>query len=185
VHAERGANGTRGPSLHKIRQCQTCRTVSVQVRVHGPVVKSTAKRHSFVLKQIWNRDVNAARNIGFLFWFIRVYGRRPPSLSPRRGALEPLLANRPELSDENLAELLCLIINRLPLNGRPDLQKLSTRIGLDTSPDLIMFITQRRQALEQMVDAEVVVVNNKDALDDNHLDFRYALGLGCQVQFAY
>jgi hypothetical protein len=92
--------------------------------------------------------------------------------------LEPIVANRPDLEDEHLAELLCLTINRLPLDGRPTLQRLKRRIDLDNSPALSMFVTQRRQALEQMVDAEVVVVNNKDALDENHLDFRYALGIG-------
>jgi hypothetical protein len=92
--------------------------------------------------------------------------------------LEPILANRPDLADEHLPELLCLLINRLPLHGNPILQKLKARIHFDNTPDLIMFTIQRRQALEQMVGAEILVVNNKDALDDEHLDFRYALGLG-------
>ena len=46
--------GRKGPALYAVRQCKYCRT-------------------------IWNRDVNAARNIGFVFWWLRTHGGvRPP-----------------------------------------------------------------------------------------------------------
>ncbi|KAK9360313.1 hypothetical protein V1504DRAFT_153922 [Lipomyces starkeyi] len=43
IHAQRNANGDKGPSLHPVLFCNKCHTV-------------------------WNRDVNAARNIAWIFW---------------------------------------------------------------------------------------------------------------------
>ncbi|KAK9491579.1 hypothetical protein V1508DRAFT_203853 [Lipomyces doorenjongii] len=54
IHAQRNANGDKGPSLHPVLFCNKCHTV-------------------------WNRDVNAARNIAWIFWWLRVHsGGRPP-----------------------------------------------------------------------------------------------------------
>ncbi|KAK9359735.1 hypothetical protein V1504DRAFT_476706 [Lipomyces starkeyi] len=54
IHGQRNANGDKGPSLHPVLSCNKCHTV-------------------------WNRDVNAARNIAWIFWSMRVHsGRRPP-----------------------------------------------------------------------------------------------------------
>ncbi|KAJ8102065.1 hypothetical protein POJ06DRAFT_76308 [Lipomyces tetrasporus] len=54
IHAQRDANGAKGPSLHPVLFCNKCHTV-------------------------WNRDVNAARNIAWIFWWMRVHGEgRPP-----------------------------------------------------------------------------------------------------------
>ncbi|KAK9366104.1 hypothetical protein V1509DRAFT_611902 [Lipomyces kononenkoae] len=54
IRAQRHANGAAGPSLHAVVYCHKCHTV-------------------------WNRDVNAARNIGWIFWWMRVHGgERPP-----------------------------------------------------------------------------------------------------------
>jgi hypothetical protein len=91
--------------------------------------------------------------------------------------LEPILVDNPKLEHDDLTELLCFTINRLPLDGRPTLQQLKARIDLDNSPALSMFVTQRRQALELMVGAEIMVCGNENELDDGHLDVRYALGL--------
>jgi len=91
--------------------------------------------------------------------------------------LEPILADNPHLKDDDLVELLCLTINRLSLVGRPALQRLKARIDLDNSPVLSVFVAQRRRSLELMVGAEIVVCNSQNDLDDDHLDFRYALGL--------
>jgi hypothetical protein len=60
VRGERSASGRAGPCLHSVRYCQTCWT-------------------------IWNRDVNAARNIAFMFWWLRGHaGELPPRFRPRR-----------------------------------------------------------------------------------------------------
>ena len=54
VRGERDANGHAGRSLYAVKRCKVCRT-------------------------IWNRDVNAARNIGLVFWWLRSHGgSRPP-----------------------------------------------------------------------------------------------------------
>ena len=46
--------GCKGPALYAVKQCENCRTV-------------------------WNRDVNAARNIALVFWWLRTHGGvRPP-----------------------------------------------------------------------------------------------------------
>ncbi|KAK9315007.1 hypothetical protein V1524DRAFT_476985 [Lipomyces starkeyi] len=51
---KRKANGDKGPSLHPVLFCNKCHTV-------------------------WNRDMDAARNIAWIFWWMRVHnGRRPP-----------------------------------------------------------------------------------------------------------
>ncbi|KAK9387002.1 hypothetical protein V1515DRAFT_94729 [Lipomyces mesembrius] len=53
IRAQRDANGAAGASHHSL-YCHKCHTV-------------------------WNRDVNAARNIGWIFWWMRVHGGgRPP-----------------------------------------------------------------------------------------------------------
>jgi hypothetical protein len=52
VREQRDTYGNRGPSLHAVRHCKTCHTV-------------------------WNRDVNAARNIAWVFWWLRCFGCRP------------------------------------------------------------------------------------------------------------
>ena len=43
--------------------------------------------------------------------------------------LEPLLAARPELNINGMAELICMKIDKLPLDGRDDFRGLATRIG--------------------------------------------------------
>ncbi|KAK9433214.1 hypothetical protein V1505DRAFT_363489 [Lipomyces doorenjongii] len=54
IRAQRNANGDKGPSLHPVLFCNKCHTV-------------------------WNRDVNAARKIAWIFWWLRVHsGGRPP-----------------------------------------------------------------------------------------------------------
>lgn len=92
--------------------------------------------------------------------------------------LEHILADNPEYKHDDLVELLCLTINRIPLDGRPALQRLKARFDLDNSPVLSVFVTQQRQSLERMVGAEIVVCGSESELDDDHLDVRYALGLG-------
>ncbi|KAK9369805.1 hypothetical protein V1509DRAFT_645536 [Lipomyces kononenkoae] len=59
IHAQRDTNGAKGPSLHSVLYCHKCHTV-------------------------WNRDVNAARNIAWVFWWMRVHGGgRPPGFGRR------------------------------------------------------------------------------------------------------
>ena len=87
--------------------------------------------------------------------------------------LEPILVDHPELKHDELVEFLCLAINRLPLDGSPQLKTM-----IDKSPVLSTFIAQQRQSLELMVNAEIVVCGSMDELDDDHLDICYALGLG-------
>ncbi|KAK9389697.1 hypothetical protein V1515DRAFT_642597 [Lipomyces mesembrius] len=54
IRGQRNADGAKGPSLHPVLYCNKCHTV-------------------------WNRDVNAARNIAWIFWWMRVHsGQRPP-----------------------------------------------------------------------------------------------------------
>ena len=92
--------------------------------------------------------------------------------------LDPILADNPEYKHDDMVELLCLTINRIPLDGRPALQRLKIRVDLDNSPVLNEFVTQQRQSLERMIGADIVVYGNENELDDDHLDVRYALGLG-------
>jgi len=49
MRGQKDAAGRAGPSLHSVRYCQMCHTV-------------------------WNRDVNAARNIAWVFWWMRTHG---------------------------------------------------------------------------------------------------------------
>jgi hypothetical protein len=60
VRGERSVSGRAGPCLHAVRYCKGCRT-------------------------IWNRDVNAARNIAYSFWWQRGHaGELPPRFRRRR-----------------------------------------------------------------------------------------------------
>jgi len=70
VHGERSANGSKGPPLHAVRYCVDCNT-------------------------IWHRDVNAARNIARMFWWLRCCpDSLPPLVSPpSRDGMEEATSN--------------------------------------------------------------------------------------------
>ncbi|KAK9311244.1 hypothetical protein V1524DRAFT_419167 [Lipomyces starkeyi] len=54
IHGQRNANGDKGQSLYPVLFCNRCHTV-------------------------WNRGVNAAQNIAWIFWWMRGHSeRRPP-----------------------------------------------------------------------------------------------------------
>ena len=58
VRGERSKSGKRGRPLHAVRRCLICHT-------------------------IWDRDVNAARNILRMFWYLREHdGAKPPWARP-------------------------------------------------------------------------------------------------------
>ena len=59
VRAEKSKSGKKGPSIHAVRLCRECHT-------------------------IWNRDVNAARNIARMFWYLREHAGKMPPWSRRR-----------------------------------------------------------------------------------------------------
>ena len=65
VRGQKDASGRKGRKLHAILFCHKCRTM-------------------------WNRDVNAARNIAMMFLYMRMNGEKwPPWFCPRRGSGAP------------------------------------------------------------------------------------------------
>jgi hypothetical protein len=59
MRAERSKSGKKGPPIYAVRRCQECGT-------------------------IWHRDVNAARNIARMFWYLREHAGEMPPWSHRR-----------------------------------------------------------------------------------------------------
>jgi len=81
--------------------------------------------------------------------------------------------------EKSAPELLCYLIDLLPLSGRPDLVELKTRLGVDNSPQLQEFIMQRRQELATMMGVkEIYQYDRLENVDDSKVDMRLALGFG-------
>ena len=79
---------------------------------------------------------------------------------------------------ENLAELLCMTIDHLPLDGQDDLKKTAAEVDLASSVDLQTFIAVERQQLAMWMAAELVFCNNIEQLEEGKVDIGFALGFG-------
>jgi len=84
-----------------------------------------------------------------------------------------------DLSDKLLPELLCYIIDFLPLDGRTDLEHTKDLIHYEQSQLLQEFVENQRRKLGEMMDAPVVKCDKLDELDDTRgVDIGFAIGFG-------
>ncbi|HVI21803.1 MAG TPA: hypothetical protein VM660_07125, partial [Bacillus sp. (in: firmicutes)] len=84
-----------------------------------------------------------------------------------------------DLSDKHLPELLCYIIDFLPLDGRTDLEHTKNLIHYEQSQLLQRFVENQRQKLGEMMDTPVVKCDKLDELDDTcGVDIGFAIGFG-------
>ena len=92
--------------------------------------------------------------------------------------LTDLRQKNQDLSKKGVPELLCYMIDMLPLDGRHDLIKLKTEIDL-TRRDLEKFINDERCELAKMMGVDRVFEHaDIKEVDDSQVDMKLALGFG-------
>ena len=92
--------------------------------------------------------------------------------------LTDLREENQDLSKKGVPELLCYMINMLPLDGRKDLIKLKTEIDL-TREDLDNFISNERRELARMMGVDGIFEHTDiRTVDDSRVDMKLALGFG-------
>lgn len=94
--------------------------------------------------------------------------------------LEPLQATRPELNVRGMAELVCMKIDQLPLDGRDDLRVVNASIisGSVAAAELEVFVSTERTKLSAWIGATLVSRMDAKQLQDNEVDIGFALGFG-------
>jgi len=94
--------------------------------------------------------------------------------------LEPLLATRPELNVNKIAELVCMKIDQLPLDGRDDLQAVDASISSKSmaAAELEVFVNTERKKLSRWIGATLVSRVDVKQLKENEVDIGFALGFG-------
>ena len=78
---------------------------------------------------------------------------------------------------KGVTELLCYMIDMLPIDGRPDLIELKTEV--DSLTDLTAFIDDERAKLARMMDVNAIYEHtSRTRVDDTQVDMKLALGFG-------
>jgi len=92
--------------------------------------------------------------------------------------LEPIVSAEPGVKRDGLDELMCYLVDRLPLRGRDDLIKIKAEVfnGSQTLKDFVG--TERERLRGMMAVSTILECENKGELDDESVDVRYALGFG-------
>ena len=91
--------------------------------------------------------------------------------------MEKLHAISDHIADKEAPELFAFLIDRLPLNERPDLIKLKDELAIESTPAFQQFIIQERHQLALMIGVEEIFeYDNLETVDDDNVDLRLALG---------
>ena len=92
--------------------------------------------------------------------------------------LTALRAGDPTLSKKGVSELLCYVIDMLPLEGRKDLVDLKAEVDIE-SVVLKRFIESERLNLARMMGVDDIFQHDDiKKVDDSRVDMRLALGFG-------
>ncbi len=87
------------------------------------------------------------------------------------------LGYQQKYSKGGVSELLCYLIDMLPLDGREDLAQLKVDIDVDSSKELKKFIEDERFELARMMNVDSIFEHeNIEKVDDTRVDMQLALG---------